>query len=571
MSLKNHPAYVYAKEAAKGKIDTPEYVKKQCKVFVSIADGKDKKYCIDENKVDVIGKLLKVLIVPKGLKAGNSCADVLSGFQWLFIIAILCTVYRDDPSKRRYERAILEIARKNGKTFLIAVLFILLFLIEPKFSKFYSVAPDGSLSREVKTAIEEIIQSSPVTNGSYAGKRKFKILRDYIHCNLTENRYIPLNYSNGHLDGKLPSVFLVDEAGALPNAYAIEAMASGQLTILNKLGCIISTKYPTMHNPFEDEVGYCKKVLDGIVNDEKIFALLYEPDDKENWATNDSILNQANPLALDMPEVMKDLLDKRRTAIEVESKRENFITKHCNIVYQGIGTETYIAVSDLQKCKVKKIDWEGKEVYLGVDLAMTRDNCAVAMVGYDEELGKVLGHAIAFIPADRLEEKTRIENVDYQMYVNRGECIACGERIIDYSVIEQYVADIEATFGVRVLGIAFDRYNAMSSAQKWENGIIDKNGDMKSYATVETKQHSSVLHPATKWLDELVTDKKFAYEDNDLLEINFENARCTYDTNMNRYVNKKKSSGKVDEVVAIINAMYLLRQTVDDIVDWVVQ
>lgn len=571
MSLKNLQAYIYARQAASGNIEVPVYVKKQCKEFVNIADGRDDVFCIDENKVDTISKLLKVLIVPKGLKAGSSCYDVLSGFQWLFIIAILCTVHRDDLSKRRYERAILEIARKNGKTFLIAVLFILLFLIEPKFSKFYSVAPDGSLSREVKTAIEEIIQSSPVTNGSYAGKRKFKILRDYIHCNLTENRYIPLNYSNGHLDGKLPSVFLVDEAGALPNAYAIEAMASGQLTILNKLGCIISTKYPTMHNPFEDEVGYCKKVLDGIINDEKIFALLYEPDDKENWATNDCILNQANPLALDMPEVMKDLLDKRRTAIEVESKRENFITKHCNIVYQGIGTETYIAVSDLQKCKVKKIDWEGKEVYLGVDLAMTRDNCAVAMVGYDEELDKVLGYTIAFIPEDRMEEKSRIENVDYQMYVNHGECIACGSRIVDYSVIEQYVADIEATFGVKVLGIAFDRYNAMSSAQKWENGIIDKNGDMKSYVTVETKQHSSVLHPATKWLDELVTDKKFVYEDNDLLEINFENARCTYDTNMNRYVNKKKSRGKVDEVVALINSMYLLHQTIDDTVDWVVQ
>lgn len=116
---------------------------------------------MDEKKVSTISKLLKVLIVPKGLKAGNSCFDVLSGFQWLLIIAILCTVHRDDTSKRRYERAILEIARKNGKTFLIALLFILLFLTEPKFSKFYSVAPDGSLSREVKTAIEEIIKSSP--------------------------------------------------------------------------------------------------------------------------------------------------------------------------------------------------------------------------------------------------------------------------------------------------------------------------------------------------------------------------------------------------------------------------
>ena len=57
-------------------------------------------------------------------------------------------------------------------------------------------------------------------------------------------------------------------------------------------------------------------------------------------------------------------------------------------------------------------------------------------------------------------------------------------------------------------------------------------------------------------------DKKFRYEDNKLLEINFQNARCVYDTNLNRYVTKKKSNGKVDMVVALINAIYLLQQEV---------
>ena len=114
--------------------------------------------------------------------------------------------------------------------------------------------------------------------GKYNGNEKFRILRDKITCNLTSNEYTPLNYSTSRLDGRLPSVFLVDETGALPNSYALEAMRSGQLTILNKLGCVISTKYPTTQNPFEDEVAYCKKILDGVVEDDTVFALLYEPD-----------------------------------------------------------------------------------------------------------------------------------------------------------------------------------------------------------------------------------------------------------------------------------------------------
>ena len=308
---KNHPAYRYARSAVNGDTNVPKYVRMQCADFIQIASGKNVDYQISNDKLGVIEKLLKIMIVPKGLSAQKTVFETLSGFQWLFIVAVLCVVFREDRNKRRYQTAVMEICRKNGKTFLVAVIFILLFLTEPKFSRFYSVAPDGALSREVKQAIEEIIKTSPALFGKYNGKEKFRILRDKITCNLTENEYAPLNYSTSRLDGRLPSVFLVDETGALPNSYALEAMRSGQLTILNKLGCVISTKYPTTQNPFEDEVAYCKKILDGVVEDDTVFSLLYEPDNTTDWMTDDSILAHGNPLALDIPEIWEDLLHKR--------------------------------------------------------------------------------------------------------------------------------------------------------------------------------------------------------------------------------------------------------------------
>lgn len=562
---KKHPAYQYAMDVAKGNVNAPKYVKLQVKEFLNIANNKDRQYIIDDNKVRTIGELLKLLIMPKGLKANITVYDAMAGFQWFFITAILCTVERNNKDKRRYENAILEICRKNGKTFIIAILFILLFFIEPKFSKFYSVAPDGSLSREIKTAIEEILRSSPAMLGKMNGKEKFKMLRDYIHCNITDNRYIPLNYSTGRLDGKLPSVFLVDETGALPNTYAIEAMRSGQLTILNKLGFIISTKYPTLNNPFEDEVDYAKRVLNGAVDDDKVFALLYEPDDTKGWATNDEVLEQSNPLAIEVTEIMDDLKSKRQVAIEIESKRENFITKHCNIIYSGAGSESFVNIADLQKGAVDHIDWNGREVFLGVDLALSTDNCSVDMVAYNEDEGKVYWDARAFIPEDRVDEKSKLERIPYRDFINACYCIACGNRTVDYGAIERYIMQIEAKYGVTVMGIGYDRWNALSTAQKLED---------VGYTMVEIKQHSSVLHPATKWLAELIAEGNLVYEKgNKLLEINFENSRCVYDTNMNRYVNKKKSRGKVDMVVAGINAMYLLHQNymLNSALDWVVQ
>ena len=543
-------AYDFCKENYRKKT-TPKYVKIQMREFMRICDGKDSKYTISVKKIKQVENILKLLIMPKGLKAGKTLYECTCGYQWFFYIAILCTVYRDNPKKRRYETGVLEICRKNFKTYTIATIFILLFLTEPQFSKFYSVAPDGALSREIREAISETIRSSPLIY-EYKGNKRFKILRDYILFKPLQIVYTPLNYSTSRLDGRLPNAFICDEAGALPNSYAIQSMRSGQLNILNKLGFVISTKYPTIDNPFEDEVSYSKKVLDGLQNDETRFALLYEPDNTQNWETDDLIVKQSNPVALEIPEIWDDLLKKRAYAIAVESARENFVTKHCNIVYQGAGTETYIDVKDVRENKVNNIDWRGRVVYVGIDLSESNDNTAVSMVSVDEDLN-ILADSFAFIPDGRIDEKTAAEHVDYFELCKTDKVTACGDKVIDYAVVEAFILSIEERFGAKIQAIGYDRWNALSTAQKLENA---------GYNVVEIRQHSSVLHPPTKLLREKILAGEFQYTDNRLLEINFQNARCSYDTNKNLYVHKKKSKGKVDMVVSLINAVYLLQQDV---------
>lgn len=533
----------YARAVINKEINAPKYVKKQCRLYLKIADGKDKKYCIDKTKRSKIIEMTKLLIVPRGLSAGKTVFDTLSGFQWLFLLAVLTVVFRKDKSRRRYETAVLEICRKNGKTFLVAIVFLVLFFTEPKFSKFYSVAPDGALSREIQQQIKEIIASSPALEG------KFKVRRDDILCYLNQNDYIPLSFSTSRLDGKLPNAFVADEVGALPVNYPIEAMRSGQLMIRNKLGCIISTKYPTINNPFEDEVEKAKRVLDGIDDDETVFSLLYEPDKTKNWETDDGLIEQSNPLALEIPMVMEDIKKKRRDAVTTPSKRENFLTKHLNIIYQGLGTETYIDPQDVMACRTDMIDWTDRTVYLGVDLSETTDNTAVAIAALEDDGETILADVIGFIPADSVESKSLTEKINYREFIEALKCIACGGRVIDYSVVEEFVFSVEETYGCHIAYIGYDRRNAMSSAQKWD----------EKYETVEIRQHSSVLHAPTKLLQESVLEGHFRYESNRLLELNFQNARVTYDTNKSMYVNKKKSAGKVDMVVALINAVYLLQ------------
>nr|DAJ19210.1 MAG TPA: Large Terminase [Siphoviridae sp. ctBho3] len=551
-------AYLYCKKAVKENT-TPKFVKLQMKDFMRICEGKDKKYKISEKKLKQLNGLLKLLNMPKGLKAGVPLAECTCGYQWLFYIAIFCVVYRENEEKRRYETGLLEISRKNFKTFTVATIFILLLLTEPQFSKFFSVAPDGSLSREIREAIAEMLRSSPLVY-SYKGVNRFKILRDYISFKPFNSVYTPLSFSTSRMDGRLPNAFCADEVGALPTIYPLEAMRSGQLNILNKLGFVISTKYPTIDNPFEAEVSYSKKVLNSLVTDETRFSLLYEPDNPKDWETDDLILKQANPVALEIPEIWEDLLKKRTRAIATASVRENFVTKHCNIIYQGVGTESYIDVKDVQACRTESIDWRGKEVYLGLDLSESNDNTSVSMVCIDTE-GKLYAKSFAFIPEDRIEEKSQAERVDYRNLCKTEHVFSCGDRVIDYTFVEDFILSLPEKYGVEIQEIGFDRWNALSTAQK-----LEKEG----FPMIELKQHSSVLHPATKYLKEKILKKEFAYETNSLLEINFQNAKCVYDTNKNQYVNKKKSNGKVDMVVSLINAVCLLQRS-SLVSDFVVQ
>lgn len=100
---------------------------------------------------------------------------------------------------------------------------------------------------------------------------------------------------------------------------------------------------------------------------------------------------------------MEDLLKKRASAIARPRLRENFVTKHCNIIYSGIGTETYIPIDALQRCRVDKIDWQGRDVWLGVDLSISTDNCAVAMVA--EEDGNILARVQTFFRRAKSKKK----------------------------------------------------------------------------------------------------------------------------------------------------------------------
>lgn len=546
----DHKAYQYAAWCLDHPDYAPIYVRKQCENWINIADDLDKDAELDLDTVERMERLLKIMVHPD---LHCSVYEGLEPYAWLMITATFCTMLKGaKQSTRFYITTLLEIARKNFKTFNSGVIFILLMLTEPDFSRFFSVAPDLRASSELKLAVRKIIKVSPALSDEL--DPAFKNLRSQVRCLINENEYTPLAYSEDSMDSVLANAFLADEAGNMDD-YPVEAMRSSQITLFNKLGIIISTQYPNDNNVMITEIDAAKRVLDGLSDDRRVFSLLYEPDNElqqgDIWQKDDRVLYQANPVAVTHDYIMDELKRKRSAAIFYENKRENFLCKHCNILYKSLGAEGFIDIQKVKKQSRPRDDswWRGRRVWLGLDLSLSDDNTAVAMATEEDE--KLYARVVGFIPTDKVEIKSQKEKIDYSSMIKKGYCIDCGDQVIDYGEIENFIMTLEENLGVEVQQVGYDRWNAISTIQKLENVAMD---------CVEIKQHSQILHAPTKLLKEKILAGAFFYDENRLLEINFENARCTEDTNLNKYVNKKKSTGKVDMVVALINAIYLVQQ-----------
>lgn len=436
------------------------------------------------------------------------------------------------------------------KTFLVSLIFILLLFIEPRLSSFYSVAPDLELSSILKKSIQNIIDCSP------AIKKYFKWTNQKVSCLATDSYYQPLATSNNRMDARIASTFCADEIGALKNNYPIQAMQSSQLLVKNPMGILISTAYPTLHNPMSEEVEAADNVILGKTDDPTLFALLYKPDNPKQWKTSDEELLKANPLAQDVDKVKQSLFKLRKEAVAMPSKRSNFLTKHMNIFVDGDAGEQFVTETEIdQAALTDDYDWRGRDVYLGVDLSQTNDNTAVSMSTYDPEHQTFVAKSWAFYPAERQDEKKRVEHIDYPLMDKRGWSYACGTKTIDYKFVEDFISGISVKYGVNVKGLGYDRWNAAATIGSLQHNGMD---------VTEIKQNASGLYPGTKLLRESIQDGMFAYEKNDLLKMNFMNATMVTDMNLSYYLNKKKSNGKIDMVASLVNTMAMWNKEIEE-------
>lgn len=534
-------ALKYCEDVLLDKELTTEEVKKQCEIFLDDYYFRqyedDFEFLFSEKKLKKINNLLKLFNYATGFIAGKQVLEGLEGFQAFFICAIFGWRYKEDKNKFRYRDVVLFIPRKNAKTFIAAIVFLLLMLTEQDYSEFYSICLDRDLAKEIRKAMTQIISASP------AIKKHFFVSESeigVIKCLITNSFYYPRTSKANKNNAIRPAAVACDEVGAFTSNDNIQAMRKGQLSVKNPLMLKLTTAYAESDSVMLEELEYDRAVLNGIVNNKRLFALLYYATLEEAWT--DEGLYKANPLRVE--ENYNEIKADREIAKIKTSEQEEFLTKNLNIFLQSNELNKYLDIEYWKKCKITDEEFrekiKGKTVTLGLDLSVTTDLTAVGIEFEDEDIIYCKSHG--FLPEDSLPNR-REKHINYRNYEAHGYCNIHKGMTVNYTKVEEYIRNIEKEYKCTIGCIVTDPMNAKELVERLS----------EDYDVVMLKQTYSNLSPATKEFRKRVYDHKVRYVENELLDWNMSNASTTKgkaDDEM--LIKENKNKQRIDMVVVLV-------------------
>lgn len=531
----------YANDVKEGKEVTTWEVKKEVDNYfynLEKQDDEEFPYYMDLKKLKIINNLLKLLFFADGIGiTGQTVLEGITGFQAFLLVNIFGWRFKNNPLKFKNRDIVLYIARKNAKTFLVAVIFILLMLTEPNYSEFYSICMSKDLAAEVRKAIVKTIESSP------AIEKYFKISKVFtgrIECKLTHSFFQPRVAEAGKNNSIKPNAFVSDEHAFFTNKDNYNAMRSGQRNVINPLTFITTTAYAESNSIMIDDLHYIREVIRGNITNDRMFALIYYAEKEHLW--DDIGLQQANPLRIE--DNYQEIRDSREKAKIISTEQEEYLTKSMNVMLETNQDEHYIDMDLWRKCRTKKLNRKGKHIIVGVDMSSTGDLTAVSDLDRDDNYINTRSHG--FLPEIGLEK--RKDSFNYRAAERRGECtIIKNKREIDYSVVEKYIRDLESVEGAIIDAIIVDPKFAQDLTNNLE----------KDYIIINCSQTFTCLSGATKDYRRKVYNNEVRYEENELLDWNMSNAiteKGKADDEMVAKFNKYKNKVRIDLVAAIVFA-----------------
>lgn len=534
-------ALKYCKDVVEGREITTIEVGLQCSIFIQ--DYYQNQYddnfefCFSEKKLKKINNLLKLFNYATGFVAGEQVLEGLDGFQALFICAIFGWRYKKNKKKFRYRDVILFIPRKNAKSFIAALVILLLMLTEQNFSEFYSICIDRDLAKETRKAMAQLIAASPsIAKYFFVSDSEIGVIK----CKITNSYYIPRTSKANKNNSIRPACFVADEVGAFTKNDNIQAMRKGQLSVLNPIQIQTTTAYAESDSIMLEELDYDRAVLNGVVKNPRLFCLLYYCSKDEAWTEEG--LYKANPLRVEQnyEEIRRD----RETAKIKTIEQAELFTKNFNIFLQTNELNKYLDIEYWKKGEISEEKFrekiKGKKVKVGLDLSVTTDLTAVGIEFEDEGLYYCKSHG--FLPEESLKDR-REKHIDYRKYAKLGYCDIHKGKTVNYTLVEEYIRNIETEYECTIETIITDPMNAKEMVERLS----------KDFDIVYLKQTYTNLSPATKEYRKGVYDDRVRYVKNELLDWNMSNASTSKgkaDDEM--LIKENKNKQRIDMVAVLV-------------------
>lgn len=461
----------------------------------------------------------------------------------------LRSIYNNPHGTRR---AILSFGRKNGKTALSAFL-LLLHLCGPE-AKANSQMFSAAQSRDQAGLLFDLAAKCVRLSAELHEDIKIRDTAKEILCPELGTYYKALSAEATTAFGLNPRLVVHDELGQVrgPRSTLYEALETATGAQDDPLSIIISTQAPT-------EADLLSVLIDDALagHDPRVVVKLWTAD-KELDPFAEATIRTANPAFGDFQnaaEVLSMAEDARRMPSREAEYRNLILNQRVEANSPFVSANVWAACGD----EAQPLD--GVPVYGGLDLSAVRDLTALVLIGRVDGVWQV--HPTFWLPGEGLAAKARADRVPYDLWQEQGYLEAAPGKSVEYEFVADYLRDAFARYEVKK--IAFDRWG-WRHLRPWlvKAGFTD---DELEEHFVEFGQGLQSMSPALRELESDLLAGNLAHGNHPVLTMCAANAVVKTDPAGNRKLDKSRSAGRIDGMVALTMARGAEAMTVDEFVD----
>lgn len=545
----------YIDKIESGEIITSARVRQMYQKIKPIVKGQDPKYYYNEKKGKKIIKFIETFCKQSKGKWAGEPIDLLL-FQKAKLQAIFGIVDRE-TELRKYKEVFDLRGRKNGKSVEnSAIALYLLVMDKEKGAEIYSAATVMAQAKRVWEESRNMVEQSKELSEVVKG-RVFPSPELYIPE--FKSIYKPLSKNVSTFDGLNASASTIDEVHALPRQI-YDVLKQSMSTREQPLLSMITTSGFVREGLFDDTYSYAKKVVDGSVEDDHFFALLYELDNEEEMYDEKAWI-KSNP-AIDVIKSREDL----RENVERMKSDVNFAStvkvKDFNLI--DVEEKAWLTFNQLNNEQVVDTSkYNGQVAIGGLDLSRTGDLTSFTTLFYDKDLDKFVAETMYWIPEKKFEEMKH-SKIPYRQWVDRGLIRVCEGNIIDYQDISHYIyQEMAIDRDITYLRIHYDAYSATYLIKDLESLGFGPS------CLQRTQQGYKTLSIPMQEMELFLEEDKLIYNNNPVTKWCLSNVELAQDRNGNympKKINKTKER-KIDGASTILNCFVGLVEIYEEFVD----